>query len=96
VPIERQISEDAFELAVFVAQRSEFAQIGQAEARELLLPPVEGLLADAEPAADLGDFLVALICSLLRPLLGMVYVSLAGTAGLVGITDRSFFTFPLY
>jgi hypothetical protein len=26
----------------------------------------------------------------------MVCVSLAGTAGLVGITDRSFFTFPLY
>ena len=39
---------------------SELAQLLRAQPGELLLPPVERLLADAEPTADLGDFLAAL------------------------------------
>ena len=42
-----------------MTQRPELAQLGQPEARKLLLPAVEGLLADAEPATDLGDLFAA-------------------------------------
>ena len=60
VPVERQVRDHLFQLAVFVAQRSELAQLRQAKPGELLFPAVERLLADAEPATDLGDFLAAL------------------------------------
>ena len=76
VAVERQVRHDLFELAVFVAQRPELAQLRETQAGELLLPAVEGLLADAEPATDLGDFLAALdlvqgVASLLRPFRGI-------------------------
>ena len=43
-----------------MAQRTQLAQLLEAEAGELLFPAVERLLAHAEPATDLGDFLAAL------------------------------------
>jgi hypothetical protein len=59
VAIERQVRDHLFQFGVFVAQRAELAQLGQAKPGELLLPAVKRLLADAEPTADLGDFLAA-------------------------------------
>ena len=53
----RQVGDNLFELGVFVPERPELAQPLQPQAAELFLPPVERLLANAEPAADLGDFL---------------------------------------
>jgi hypothetical protein len=43
-----------------MAQRSELAQLGEPEPRELLFPAIQRLLADAEGPANLGDFLAAL------------------------------------
>ena len=40
-------------------QRPQLTEFLKAEAVELLLPAVERLLADAEPATDLGDLLAA-------------------------------------
>jgi hypothetical protein len=59
VPIERQVRDDLFQFAVFVTQQSQLSELLQAEPSELLLPPVERLLADAEPATDFGNFLAA-------------------------------------
>jgi hypothetical protein len=59
VAIERQVGHDLFQLRILVAQQSQLAELLQAEPAELLLPPVERLLADAEPATDLGDLLAA-------------------------------------
>jgi hypothetical protein len=60
VAIERQVGDDLLQFAVFVAQRSQLAQLGETEPRELLLPAIERLIADAQAAADLGDFFAAL------------------------------------
>jgi hypothetical protein len=57
--VEREVSDDLLQLGVFVAQGPELAQLLQAEPAELLLPPVERLLADAEPATDRGDLFAA-------------------------------------
>jgi hypothetical protein len=59
VAIERQVGDDALQLAVFVAQRSQLAQLGEPKTGELLLPAVERIFTDAEPATDFGDFLAA-------------------------------------
>jgi hypothetical protein len=48
-PVERQVGHDLFQLAVFVAERPQLAQFLQAQAGELFLPAVEGLLAHPEP-----------------------------------------------
>jgi len=53
VPIERQVRDDLFQFAVFVTQQSQLSELLQAEPSELLLPPVERLLADAVLAAQL-------------------------------------------
>ncbi len=58
VPVQHEIGDD-LQLGVLVAQRSELAQLGQAQPAELLLPSMERLLADAQPAIYLGDFLAA-------------------------------------
>jgi hypothetical protein len=60
VAIEGEIRDDPFQFAVFVAQRPQLAELRQAEPGKLPLPAVERLLADAEPATDLGDFFAAL------------------------------------
>ncbi len=60
VAVEGQIGDHLLQLAVFVAERPQLAQLGEAEAGELLLPPVERLLAHPEPATDLGDLLARL------------------------------------
>jgi len=60
VPIEREVRHQLLQFAVFVAQRPQLAHLLQPHAGELLLPPIEALLADAEPAADLGHFLAGL------------------------------------
>jgi hypothetical protein len=91
VAVQGQVRHDLFQFVVFVAERPELAQLGEAEPGELLLPAVEGLLADAEPAADLGVTFSPpstwcrawMISSLLRPLRGIVCVSLAGVASLL-------------
>lgn len=44
VPIERQVRDDLFQFAVFVAQRSELAQLLETEPGELFFPAVERLL----------------------------------------------------
>ena len=59
MPIEREVRHDLLQLRILVAQRPQLAQLLQAEAGELLFPAVERLLADPEPATDLGDFLAA-------------------------------------
>ena len=53
--VEREIGHAAFELAILVPQLPQFAELGDAQRAEALLPPVERLLADAELAADLAD-----------------------------------------
>jgi hypothetical protein len=60
VAIEREVGDDLFQFAVFMAQRPQLAQLRQAESGKLLFPAVERLLADAEAATDFGDFLAAL------------------------------------
>ena len=60
VAIQCEVGDHLFQFAVFVAQRPELAQLLQAQAAELFLPPVERLLADPQPATDLGDLLAAL------------------------------------
>ena len=47
VAIEREIRHELFQLAVFVAERSQLADLLEADACELLLPTIEALLADA-------------------------------------------------
>ena len=42
---------------IFVAQRSQLAELLDAQARKLFLPAIERLLADPEPATDFGDLL---------------------------------------
>ena len=56
VAIECEIRHQLFQLAVFVPERSQLADVLETDAGELLLPAVETLLADAEPATDVGDF----------------------------------------
>jgi len=90
VAVERLSANDLLQLAVFVTQRPQLTQLRKAEPRELLLPAVERLLADAAPAADRGDFLAAFdlvqgvadlfVAAALR---GIVCVSLAGVASLL-------------
>src|SRR6187549_2308133 len=58
--IKRQVRNDLFQFAVFMAEGSELAQLLEPEPGELLLPPVERLLAHAQPPAHLGDFLATL------------------------------------
>ena len=53
--VEREIGHEAFELAILVPQLPQFAELGDAQRAEALLPSVERLLADAELAADLAD-----------------------------------------
>ena len=60
VAIERQVRHQLLQFRILVTQRPQLADRGQAEAGKLLFLAVEGLLTDAEPATDLGDFLPAL------------------------------------
>ena len=53
--VQAQIRHQAFELAIFLPQLAQLAQLTHAEGAESFLPPVEALLADAELATDLPD-----------------------------------------
>ena len=56
VAIECEIGDDLFQLPIFVAQRSQLAELLDAQARKLFLPAIERLLADPEPATDFVTF----------------------------------------
>ena len=53
--VEGQIGHELLECEVFFFQLAQTPQLGDAHTGELFLPAVEGLLADAELAADVGD-----------------------------------------
>src|SRR5262249_43453158 len=57
VAIEREIGDDLFQFPTLVAQRPQLTQLLHTKARELLLPPIECLLADADSPTHLGDLL---------------------------------------
>jgi hypothetical protein len=59
VAIQRQVGDQLLQLAVFVAQRPQLADLLDANAGELFFPAVERLLADPEAATDLGDLFPA-------------------------------------
>ena len=53
--VQAQIGHQAFELAIFLSQLAQLAELTDSEGAEAFLPPVEALLADAELATDLAD-----------------------------------------
>src|SRR5487761_2134359 len=53
--VEAEIGDELLELPVLVAEPAQFAELGHAQAAELLLPPVEGAFGDLQLPADLGD-----------------------------------------
>jgi hypothetical protein len=59
VAVEREIRDDLLQLPILVAQRSQLAELLDAQSRKLFLPAIERLLADPEPATDFGDLLAA-------------------------------------
>jgi hypothetical protein len=60
VAIERQVRDDLFQLPILLARRPQLPELLDPHAGELLLPPIERLLTDAQSSADLGDCLAAL------------------------------------
>ena len=57
VAVEREIRNDLLQLPILVAQRSQLAELLDAQSRKLFLPAIKRLLADPEPASDFGDLL---------------------------------------
>ena len=52
--VEGQIGHELFECAVLPLQLAQTPQLSDAHTGKLFLPTIEGLLADAELAADIG------------------------------------------
>src|SRR5262249_2168307 len=55
VPVQRQVGDELLELVVFLPELPELPHLGNAQAPEPLLPPVEGRLTHPELPADLLD-----------------------------------------
>jgi hypothetical protein len=104
VAIEGQVGHDLFQLAVFMAQRPELAQLLQTQPGELLFPAVERLCS-LTPSRRQTSVTFSppstwcrawTISSLLRPLRGICDSSGRLRRPAYEITDRFVFTFALW